>query len=152
MGVVPRQLEEEILEKAYKPEFQDYASIISWAKRRVINVRQKELSELSRRPPVSHVKTLRRGKEYGVEEPEQAPDLTWSNIKTEIVAAMREAVGQVPPPPSPLVDALTTQRPPKRTGDRDARARSKSPRDKFFFKGCWHCGKVFTGNEPRHSR
>ena len=71
---------------------------------------------------------------------------------------MREAVGQVPPPPSPHVDALTTQRPPKRTGDRDARARSRSPdgsrdkREKFFFKGCWHCGKVFTEKEQRHSR
>ena len=59
MGVLPNNLEEEILEKSYKPEFQTYGGIIAWAKRRLLNVRQKELSELSRRPTGGRVNALK---------------------------------------------------------------------------------------------
>ena len=98
--MLPKQLEEEILEKSYKPEFQTYDSIISWAKRRVINVRQKELSEYSRRPVSSHVKSLKHDDSDG---DEVEPEMTWGNIKKEIVSAMRAAVGQIEIPPSPTV-------------------------------------------------
>ena len=60
MGVLPKQLGDEVLEKSYKPELRTYDSIIAWAKRKVINVRQKELSEFSRRPAGSHIKSLKQ--------------------------------------------------------------------------------------------
>ena len=41
LGVLPQALEDEILEKSYKPEFQSNESIIAWAKQRVITERAK---------------------------------------------------------------------------------------------------------------
>ena len=122
MGVLPKQLEDEILEKSYKLEFQTHESIIAWAKRKVINVRQKELSEHSRRPTSSHVKSLKHDDSEGDAD---EPAMSWGNIKKEIVSAMRAAVGQIEIPPPPTVDALQT-RPAKKTGDNNRR-RSNSP-------------------------
>ena len=90
MGVLPKQLEDEVLEKSYKPEFRTYDSIIAWAKRKVINVRQKELSEFSRRPTGSHIKSLKQSGTERDDDAEIEPDMTWTNVKKEIVAAMRE--------------------------------------------------------------
>ena len=149
LGVLPKALEDEVLEKSYKPEFQTYESIIAWAKRRVINVRQKELSEFSRRPTSGHVKSMRYDEPNDDDNDDgQKFDFNWTNVKKEIVNVMREAAGQVTIPPPPIVDALQ-KRPPRKTDDK-ARRRADSPKGgkKLFFKGCWHCGK----EEPKHSR
>ena len=65
-------------------------------------------------------------------------------MKKDIVAALRESVGQTDVPPPPQIHAV--QRPPKNGARKDTR--NKSPGAKFLFKGCWHCGK----EEPRHNR
>ena len=71
-------------------------------------------------------------------------------MKKEIVAALRESVGrtnhQEPVPPPPQIHAVTRG---PRKGDK-GKGRGKSPGGgtKFFFEGCWHCGK----EEPKHNR
>ena len=145
LGILPKNLEDEILEKSYKPEFRTYDGIIAWAKRKVINVRQKELSELSRKPPGSRINALKMDDDEDSKD-KPAPDLSWASLKQEIVAVMREAAGQVVVPPVPQIHAV--QRPDKKKTDPRKRSTSPGGAKKFFFKGCWHCGK----EEPKHSR
>lgn len=49
--ILPKDMEEKIVNKGYKPEFQDSKSIIAWAKAKTLVLRTKELSELACKPP-----------------------------------------------------------------------------------------------------
>ena len=151
LSIIPKNLEDEILDQGDDPKFRTYVDIIQWCKRKVITLRTKELSELSRKPPgASRVNALRQHDD----EPnarttdDTPPPLSWEGMKKEIVAVLRESIGQTnhqaPVSPPPQVHAVTRE---QRKGDK-GKGRGKSPSTKFFFKGCWHCGK----EEPKHNR
>ena len=153
LSIIPKNLEDEILDEGDDPRFRTYTDIILWCKRKVITLRTKELSELSRKPPgASRVNALRQiDDEPNARATDNTPQqLSWEGMKKEIVAALRESVGQTnhqePVPPPPQVHAVIRE---PRKGDRN-KGRGKSPGGgtKFFFKGCWHCGK----EEPKHNR
>ena len=154
LSIIPKNLEDEILDEGDDPRFRTYTDIILWCKRKVITLRTKELSELSRKPiGASRVNALRQiDDEPNTRATDNTPpQLSWEGMKKEIVAALRDSVGQTnrpePVPPPPQVHAVTRE---QRKGDK-GKGRGKSPGGgtKFFFKGCWHCGK---DTEPRRNR
>ena len=163
LGVIPTELETEILEKENDPMcydravFRDYTGIIRWCKAKVAAKRSKELSELTRRPPTSHLKGM-----MGLEEQEGAQSSStlppWaveiSNNNKRIIDMLSNSIAsnsvgqsqnlpssdeQAPPPPMPLINAVRPGPKPRPKPKAGAR---------FTFKGCWHCGK----DEAGHTR
>ena len=135
LKLLPRELEDEAMEKSAVLGLFTYNDVIEWARNKTTLLRQKELSELHRKPVISHIKGLKH------EEPE-------------------EPVPVPPPPPAPheehvpawaqeFVAALRAQKPPGQRRPRDEQRRAASPRGdkkKFIFIGCWHC------KSDKHSR
>ena len=45
LSIIPKNLEDEILDQGDDPKFRTYVDIIQWCKRKVITIRTEELSE-----------------------------------------------------------------------------------------------------------
>ena len=61
LSIIPKNLEDEILDEGDDQKFRTYMDIILWCKRKVITLRTQELSELWRKPQgASRVKALRQ--------------------------------------------------------------------------------------------
>ena len=120
LGILPRSLEQEILDKAHRPDFKTYQGIIAFCRQKVTQARTKELPELARKPP-SHVKSL-KGKDFDYDGarggdpdgPAVAQNLSWQQMKDELIAALRSS-GDVEGVPHPLDALVAAVRPaPKR--------------------------------------
>jgi hypothetical protein len=153
LAIIPSDLENEIVEKSHKVEFRTYAGIIKWCRNKVEVKRTKELSEITRRPPMStagHIKGLGDGPtDDQLQLQQAAAEGTIPAWATEILAALRGGAlpaqvppSPAPPPPQPL-EGVHALRAAAKT-----KPRPKTGAAKFSFKGCWHCGK----DEPGHSR
>ena len=59
LAVIPTEMETEVIDNPHKnPDFRTYLGIIKWCRSKVEQKRQKELSEITRRPPAGHMKSL----------------------------------------------------------------------------------------------
>lgn len=84
LSIIPKSLEDEILDEGDDPKLRSYADIIRWCKRKVATLRTKELSELSRKPPgMPRVNSLRSADDEPDTHPTRnAPkDMSWEGMK-----------------------------------------------------------------------
>ena len=144
LGIIPKALEQQILDESHRPEFRTHMGIIQFCRNRATQQRTKELSEIARRP--GSIRSL-KGRDADEYEPDgkgrNSGHMSWDKMKEEIVAQLRSSIdpdSSVPPPPEPFMAAIRT--------DRKAKPKPKAKPTKFMFKGCWHCGK----EEQNHSR
>ena len=126
LGILPKSIEQEILDKSHRPEFKTYEGIIKFCRQRVIQSRTRELSEFARKPS-AHIKGL-------IADSEAPEPPSPQQMLTQILAALQTNNGIAPPPPEALVAAVRPA--PKRKVQAGSR---QDITKKFFFKGCWHC-------------
>ena len=134
LGIIPAEYEDEIL---VRPEIQSYLDIVEFCKKRITYKRQKQLAELTRKPPGDRINHLAEEDDERI--PSRAMKLFGGKLK-----------GVVPPPPAPREVPRPSKSEKRETSDATdsaAALRSASPsgrkafKMKFRFAGCWHCGE-----------
>ena len=155
LNIIPKTYEDELLTK---PEHcTDYLTIMKWCRAKTVILRHKELSEYARHPSgAGHVRSLLEDGSQAADLPAGAGDSPELRLLSPVQASLPSGdmpswAAELVRQNQELVAAVRGGPPPPKTptGPNNARPspknprnpyRAKSPRAKFQFKGCWHCG------------
>ena len=154
LKILPKSMEEEILDRGSKPDVRSYLDVIAWVKRKTTLARTKELSEHARKQPQSsaHRKSLQEQEmdarlaqaafldrlDYGNND--EAPQIQHGQPTPTAAASSTTPVttASLMAFKAEMIAAINAR--PKAKAK--ARVRSPSPgrRARIQFEGCWHCG------------
>ena len=146
LGIIPTDYEDEIL---VRPEIVSYLDIVDFCKRRLTYRRQKELSELTRRPPNEARINALKGDE-GADD-EKMP--SWA---MKLFKAIPKVPAPHPAPRPAKPESRGRQEEEEDSISAAIRAASPSSRRafnlKFRFNGCWHCGEKGHSRKPNPAK